>query len=109
LASLHLTKRAITLLAQLGLAQDRYRIVVNRLSRREGISQQDIERMFHTEVFGVVPNEYFAVHRAISLGQPVGGDGELGRAIANLARSIVTAAQAGKAPRPVTAGVGVRQ
>jgi pilus assembly protein CpaE len=109
LASLHLTRRAIALLAQLGLAQDRYRIVVNRMSRREGISQQDIERMFHTEVYGMVPNEYFSIHRAISLGQPLGGEGELGRAIANLARRIATPAAGAKAAKPVTASAGARQ
>ena len=109
LASLHLTRRAITLLTQLGLAQDRYRIVVNRMNRREGISQQDIERMFHTEVFGMVPNEYFSIHRAISLGQPLGGEGELGRAIANLARRITGTAEPSTKARPVTAAAGREQ
>lgn len=105
LASLHLTRRAISLLTQLGLAQDRYRIVVNRMSRREGISQQDIERMFRSEVFGVVPNEYFSIHRAISLGQPLSADGELGKAISQLARRITAAGPAAaKVQAPATAG-----
>jgi pilus assembly protein CpaE len=110
LASLHLTRRAIALLTQLGMTPDRYRIVVNRMSRREGISQQDIERMFRSEVFGVVPNEYFSIHRAISLGQPLSGEGDLGKAISALARRIAAPAASAAAPKngqPVAAGEAV--
>jgi pilus assembly protein CpaE len=104
LASLHLTRRAATLLAQLGLDKDRYSIVVNRMSRRDGIGQQDVERMFQSSVLAVVPNEYFSLHRAISLGQPLGGDGELGRAISQLARKLTQEDEPTRPVKKTTAG-----
>jgi Flp pilus assembly CpaE family ATPase len=100
LSSLHLTRRAITLLGQIGLAADRYRIVLNRVNRRESITQQDVERVFKAPVFYSVPNEYFSVHRAISLGQPLAMDSELGRAIAGLASRL-----AAPAPSATTASM----
>jgi pilus assembly protein CpaE len=85
LASLHLTRRATKFLSDLAFDKSRCRIVVNRLSRRESIERADIEKIFGSSIHACIPNEYFTLHRAISLGQPVGADCELGRSIANLA------------------------
>jgi pilus assembly protein CpaE len=85
LASLHLARRAIGLLTQLGFAKERYEVVVNRLSRRDGIGGNDIEKIFNCPVHATLPNDYFSLHRVISLGQTLGSDCELGRALASLA------------------------
>jgi pilus assembly protein CpaE len=96
LASLHLARRARSLLTQLGLSSESCRLIVNRMNRKEGIAQEDIRKVFSGPVFGFVPNDYFSVHRAISLGQPLLADCELGRAIAALAdRLTESAAQTG--------------
>ena len=88
LASLHLARRALGLLTQLGFARERYEVVVNRLSRRDGIGGSDIEKIFNCPVHATLPNDYFALHRVISLGQPLNSDCDLGRAIGALAARI---------------------
>jgi pilus assembly protein CpaE len=88
LASLHLARKAINLLIQVGFSRDRYQIVMNRMSKRDEIGGSDIEKIFNCPVFASLPNDYFALHRVISLGQPLTVDCELGRAIATLAARV---------------------
>jgi pilus assembly protein CpaE len=88
LASLHLARKAVGLLTQLGFGKDRYQVVVNRLSKRDGIGSSDIEKIFNCQVHAGIPNDYFALHRVISLGQPLSPDCDLGKAIAGLAARI---------------------
>ena len=99
LASLHLARKAVGLLGQLGLSKDRYQMVVNRLNRRDGIGGSDLERIFNSPVYASIPNDYFSLHRVISLGQPLAPDCDLGKAIAALATRI-----AGAAGRPAGDG-----
>jgi Flp pilus assembly CpaE family ATPase len=99
LASLHLARRALGLLAQLGFSRDRYEVVVNRLGRRDGIGGSEIEKIFNCPVHSTLPNDYFSLHRVISLGQPLAGDCELGRAIGAMA-SRVCSPPAERRPAP---------
>lgn len=85
LPSLHLARKAITLLDNLGFPRNRFQAVVNRVSRRDGIGTADIEKLFSCPVHASFPNDYFALHRVVTLGQPLGGDGDLGKAIESLA------------------------
>ena len=85
LPSLHLARKAINLLAQLGFPKERFQIVVNRVSKRDGIGTADMEKLFNCSVHASLPNDYFSLHRVVTLGQPLTGDGELGRAIESLA------------------------
>jgi len=85
LPSLHLARKAINLLAQLGFPKERFQIVVNRVNKRDGIGATDMEKLFKCPVYASLPNDYFSLHRVVTLGQPLTGDGELGRAIENLA------------------------
>jgi pilus assembly protein CpaE len=96
LASLHLARKAVNMLTQLGFGKDRYQIVVNRLSRRDGIGGSDLEKIFNCQVHASIPNDYFALHRVISLGQPLSPDCDLGKAIAGLAAKISGGAAADK-------------
>ncbi|MEZ5354120.1 MAG: AAA family ATPase [Bryobacteraceae bacterium] len=100
LASLHLARKAVNMLDQLGLPKERYQVVINRLSRRDGIGGSDIEKIFNSPVFASLPNDYFPLHRVISLGQPLAADCELGRALANLAARIATPPDEKKSPLP---------
>jgi len=88
LASLHLARRAINLITQVGFGKDRYQVVVNRLSRRDGIGGSDLEKIFGMPIHVTIPSDYFALHRVISLGQALAPDCELGKSIAGFASKI---------------------
>jgi pilus assembly protein CpaE len=88
LPSLHLTRKAMTLMAQLGFPKDRFHVLVNRCDGNEEMSNADMEKLFHSPVHARLPNDYFALHRVVTLGQPLGTDCELGRAIEALARNL---------------------
>jgi pilus assembly protein CpaE len=85
LPSLHLTRKAIEMLTALGFERTRYGIIVNRLNRNEGIGTGDFEKMFGSSVRAAMPNDYFSLHRVVTRGEPLPGEGELGRAIQTLA------------------------
>jgi len=96
LPSLHLARKAVNLLDQLGFPKERFQILVNRINRRDEIGGSDIEKLFNCSVSSRVPNDYFALHRAVTLGQPVDGHCELGKAIENLAGRLSGGAGQGK-------------
>jgi len=85
LPSLHLARKAVNLLDQLGFPKERFQIMMNRINRRDEIGGSDIERLFNCSIDARIPNDYFSLHRAVTLGQPVDGHCELGKAIENLA------------------------
>ncbi|MEO7145150.1 MAG: hypothetical protein ABI165_16760, partial [Bryobacteraceae bacterium] len=85
LPSLHLARKAINLLGQLGFPKERFQIVVNRVNKRDGIGAADMEKLFNCPVHASLPNDYFSLHRVVTLGQPLTGDGDLEKAIENLA------------------------
>jgi pilus assembly protein CpaE len=85
LPSLHLARKAVNLLNQLGFPKERFQILVNRINKRDDIAVSDMEKLFNCSVHSRFPNDYFSVHRAVTLGQPVDGHCELGKAIDTLA------------------------
>jgi pilus assembly protein CpaE len=89
LASLHLTRKAIGFLNQLGFDKSRYKVIINRLSKKDSISTGDLEKIFGSTIQACVPNEYFSLHRVISLGQPLLPDCDLGKSIAGLANKLI--------------------
>jgi pilus assembly protein CpaE len=88
LPSLHLARKAITMLTQLGLTKNRYKLLVNRVNKRDGIGASDLEKIFDSPVDAIFPNDYFSLHRVVTLGQPLGGDSELGKAFEGFVRKI---------------------
>jgi pilus assembly protein CpaE len=100
LPSLHLTRRALTLVDQLGFPKDRFHVLVNRVDKRDNIGIADIEKLFGCKVHASLPNDYFSLHRVVTLGQPLGNDGELGRAIENVATRLSGSLTGGKPPTP---------
>jgi pilus assembly protein CpaE len=89
LPSLHLTRKALTMLDQLGFPRDRFEVVVNRVSRRDSMGSEHIEGLFGCKVYASMPNDYFSLHRVVTLGQPLGAEGDLGKAIEGLAMRLV--------------------
>lgn len=96
LPSLHLTRKAIAQLTQLGFGKDRFNIVVNRVNKRDGLAGTDLGKLFDCPVHASFPNDYFSLHRVITLGRPLAADCELGKAIESLAHKITGAAAADK-------------
>ncbi len=88
LPSLHLTRKALTMLDQLGFPKERFHVLVNRLDRREEIGIGDMEKLFGCSVHASLPNDYFALHRVVTLGQPLGAENDLGRAIESVAQRL---------------------
>jgi pilus assembly protein CpaE len=88
LPSLHLARKAVTLLDHLGFPKERFQITINRINRRDEIAGSDIERLFNCSIDSRIPNDYFSLHRAVTLGQPVDGHCELGKAIEGLANRL---------------------
>ncbi|MDX2149301.1 MAG: AAA family ATPase [Bryobacteraceae bacterium] len=85
LPSLHLARRAVQMLLQLGFAKDRFQVVINRASRSDGIGSSDIEKLFNCTVHAMLPNDYFSLHRVVTLGETLSDECELGRAVQGLA------------------------
>jgi pilus assembly protein CpaE len=88
LPSLHLTRKALTMLGQFGFPKDRFDVLVNRVERRDGMGIGDMEKLFGCSVHASLPNDYFALHRVVTLGQPLGAENDLGRAIENIAQRL---------------------
>ncbi len=91
LPSLHLARKAVALLAQLGFGADRYKVLLNRLDDKWGFSAGDVARIVNSAVNGTFPNDYFAVERAIAAGAPLERGTPLGRAIDEFARELAEA------------------
>jgi pilus assembly protein CpaE len=100
LPSLHLTRKALTLVKELGFPRERFNILVNRVDRRDNISQDDMEKLFGAKVHTRLPNDYFALHRVVTLGQPLGPDGDLGKAIESIASRLAASIGALGADKP---------
>ena len=54
-------------------------------NRRNDIGIDDMEKLFGCKVHARLPNDYFSLHRVVTLGQPLGAEGDLGRAIESVA------------------------
>ena len=72
------------MLAQLGYTKDRFQVVINRSSRRDGIGVADVERIFSASVFSTCPNDYYSLHSVVTRGEALDPGCDLGRAIGSL-------------------------
>jgi pilus assembly protein CpaE len=98
LPSLHLTRKAMAMISQAGFPRERFEVLVNRVERRDDIGAANLEKLFNCPVHGSLPNDYFSLHRVVTLGQPLGAEGELGKAIEKLALGLCRAFDEGKKP-----------
>src|SRR5262249_32904389 len=72
LPSLHLTRKAVGYLGNVGLGMGRYRVLVNRLGKQEGITSDDMSKIFGAPVHATFPNDYQAIHKGLTTGSPLG-------------------------------------
>jgi pilus assembly protein CpaE len=99
LPSLHLARKALLFLGQLGFGRERVRVLVNRVAKRGELGGADVEKILGTEVHRSCPNDYSSLDRALAQGGPLGSGCELGRAIEELARGLAgSAASGGRRP-----------
>lgn len=102
LPSLHLGRRAIGLLNQLGFEKDRYQMLVNRFGKRDNIAISDMEKIFGCPVAGTLPNDYYALHKVVTRAEPLAADSDLGKAIEKISAQV-----AGLGPQSAKSGAGV--
>ncbi len=101
LPSLHLTRKAVSLLAQLGLSPGSFDVVVNRAGRADEVTLEAMAKIFQAPVYATFPNDYLSLHKALSAGQPIGSC-PLERALWEFARTLCSQ------PRPSGAADGAR-
>ena len=101
LPSLHLTRKCLLHLEQIGLSRDQYSLLVTRMQRRPELTSQDIEKVFGAPLSFVFPEDRNATHRALTAGKPIPPNVELGRALRNFA-----AANFGEVKKEKKKGVG---
>jgi pilus assembly protein CpaE len=95
LPSLHMTRKAINMLGQLGFPKERFHVLLNRVDKRADIGASTMEKLFNCPVYSSLPNDYFSLHRVVTLGQPLGPEGDLGKAIENVASRLGGALSSG--------------
>jgi pilus assembly protein CpaE len=72
LPSLHLTRKAVSLLAQVGLSSDHFKVIVNRAGRADEVNLDAMAKIFKAPIHAAFPNDYLSLHKALSAGQPLG-------------------------------------
>jgi pilus assembly protein CpaE len=72
LPSLHLTRKAVSLLAQIGLSPEHFKVIVNRAGRADEVNLDAMAKIFKAPVHAAFPNDYLSLHKALSAGQPIG-------------------------------------
>ncbi len=90
LPSLHLARKAVASLHQLGFPPERFRVVLNRVDRRGDLAAADIEKLFPSAVQAKLPNDPLALQRAIAEGAPVNPESDFGRAASALAAALAS-------------------
>ena len=103
LPSLHLARKAVNLLDQLGFPKERVQVMMNRVAKRDELGAPEIEKLFNCSVHSRIPNDYFSLHRAVTLGQAVDGHSELGKSIAAMAAKLSSADNGAKGKEPALA------
>jgi pilus assembly protein CpaE len=89
LASLHLARKAVRLVTQLGLDSQKIQVLVNRMEKRTDINISDLTKLFECHVDTSLPSDPLALQRGITRGQPLDMDTELGKAVDNLAGKLM--------------------
>jgi len=96
LPSLHLTRKAVAYLGMLGFGLERYKVLVNRLGKQEGIKSEDMAKIFGAPCHAMFPNDYLSIHKGLTVGAPLGGKCPLGKSVETFAGQLAVRAQAEK-------------
>jgi pilus assembly protein CpaE len=96
LPSLHLTRKAVAYMGMLGFGLERYRVLVNRFSKTENISSDDMAKIFGAPVHATFPNDYLSIHKGLTMGTPLAAKSPLGKSVETFAGQLSARAQAEK-------------
>ena len=88
LPSLHLTRKLLSYMDQMGFGSDRCSLLINRMSRRYELGSGDMERVFNFPITLVLPEDYGAIHRALTAGKTIPPNCDLGRRLRDFAAAI---------------------
>lgn len=99
LANLHLARRAVRMLRQLGFDKDRLEVLVNRMESRSELTPAELRKLFDCDIDKGLPLDREALFLAQLQGRPMGANGALGKAIEGLAVKI-RQASGGQNPIP---------
>jgi len=88
LPSLHLARKAVSFLGQVGMGKERVRVLVNRAERGPGLNRAELQTILNAPVHSAFPNEDAALDRALAEGEPLHGGSDLGRAVRQFARNL---------------------
>ena len=64
--ALQMAKLTLRYISEAGVPKEKVKLVLNRFSKRHGLTQEDVESVLATEVFCVIPNDYRALEDAYS-------------------------------------------
>ena len=96
--ALYKAKHMMQTLVESGYRRDHLRLIVNRADKNAELTLNDIERMLGVSAYGVVANDYPALHEAYTEGRLAEESGILGMHYARLAAKITGTELV--APRP---------
>jgi Flp pilus assembly protein, ATPase CpaE len=96
LPSLHLTRKAVAYLGMLGFGLERFRVLVNRMGKQDGITGEDMAKIFGAPVHATFPNDYLSIHKGLTAGAPLAGKCPLGRSVESFVGQLTARAQADK-------------
>jgi pilus assembly protein CpaE len=88
LASLHLARKAVKLLIHLGFDVKRFQVLINRIDKRDGVNPSDLNKLFDCDVDTSLPNDYFSLHRVVTMGEELDPTSDLGKAVDGLATKL---------------------
>jgi len=86
--SLHLAREKLVYLRSLDLA-DRVSVLLNRAHKRSLIPTNEVESVLGLPVFLSFPNDYEAVHQALTAGKSIKAGSDLGKKCRSLAESMM--------------------
>jgi pilus assembly protein CpaE len=99
LPSLHLTRRAVKLLGQLGIDSVKYQVLINRLEGRQQLSNSELSQLFASQVDDALPMDSQRLERAHASGERPEATSGFQQAIERLAAKIASSAPEGKPRR----------
>lgn len=86
--ALQLAKLTLRYILESGVSKDRVKLVINRFSKRHGLTREDVEAVLGAEAFGVIPNDYRSLEDAYSREKLLPENSQVRQAIAVLAEKL---------------------
>ncbi len=85
LASLHLTRRAVRTIRQLGFDFSRFGVLLNRMDNRAELSSSELKKLFDCDIDRGLPTDSSGLHSSLVQGKPLDASSGFGKAVQGLA------------------------